>query len=248
MIYREEERIRAHDPDLHGEVRPSVLWRYMQETANHNMRDEGPSYDEMWERGLSFLLSRVTLDIKRPLAQYAPIAVETWACLGGGLSFDRAYRILSEGEVVAEAVGTWALLDVKSGRLLRVSDVELGYSTDAPLPLAASAKFRIPRGTRMEKVGEREIYYSDVDRNGHMNNTNYPDFVTDLLPNRASLSMKRVSLSFLHDAPLGAHVSFYLGEGESPADGIRRYYVETRMGDVIGVQAEILAEEREGRA
>lgn len=34
----------------------------------------------------------------------------------------------------------------------------------------------------MQKTDVREVYYSQIDRNGHMNNTFYPDIVYDYFP------------------------------------------------------------------
>jgi acyl-CoA thioesterase FadM len=240
MKYTEQYSIKAHDTDRNGIVRPSVLWRYMQETANHHMRDERPSYSELMERGLSFLLSRMVMLSHFPIYQYERITVETWACEGQGLSFDRCYRILVDGRVAAEGIGVWALLDLNTKKLLRFSDIDFRYSTDAPLTLPLPTRFRIPKGLGLREVGERSIFYSEVDVNGHMNNTNYPDMICDYLPDPGEGFVRSVSLSFLHEAPLGARLQVMRGEEAAQDPAQRRFFFETKNGDAINVQAMVV--------
>ncbi len=248
MKYTETDVVRAHDTAGNGIVRPSVLWRYMQETANHSMRDEGPSYSELLSRKFAFLLSRMTMVTYLPLRQYQPIRIETWGCPSRGLSFDRCYRVLTEdGRVAAEGLGIWALLDLESKKLCRVSEVDLSYSSDEILPhLFSSCRFRIPSGLSFEQVGTRRIYYSDTDVMGHMNNTEYPDMLCDFLPAPEQGLAARVSISFMREAPLGSELVILRAEEKTGDTALRRFYFETRMGEEIGVQAMIeLSETKE---
>ena len=241
MKYVEKDVVRSHDTARDDTVRPSILWRYMQEAANHSMREERPSYAELLEKGLAFLLSRMTMRSCFPLYPYQPITVETWACPSKGLSFDRCYRVLdAEGRVAAEGIGTWALLDKASGKLVRVGEVDLHYSTDEPIEaLSQITRFRIPREIALETVGERTVYYSDVDVIGHMNNTNYPDMLCDFLPNPGEGRVSRVSISFQREAPLTSTIVIRRGEEKTEDERLRRFYFETEVGGQIGVQAMI---------
>ena len=51
--------------------------------------------------------------------------------------------------------------------------------------------------------------YSDVDFNGHMNNTRYPDMVCDFLPPEAMAGkwLRQMSLSYMREAALGDTLS-----------------------------------------
>ncbi len=241
MKYIEKDVVRAHDVAKNDTVRPSVLWRYMQEVANHSMRDEGPSYPALLDKGLAFLLSRMTMMAYIPLRQHEPITVETWGCPSRGLSFERCYRVLTaDGRVAAEGIGTWALLDLSTKRLRRVTDVSLGYSTDEAIAeLSASNRFRIPGGLTLEPVGTRRVYYSDTDVMGHMNNTNYPDMLCDFLPEPGEGFVRRVSISFQREAALGAEIEIRRAEEPTGEQGLSRFYFETKIGEETGIQAMI---------
>ena len=61
----------------------------------------------------------------------------------------------------------------------------------------------------MESVGKRSIVYSDIDYNGHMNNTHYPNMLCDFTPEICSRRVTGVTLSFLHEATFGHELQVY---------------------------------------
>ena len=105
--------VKWHDTDANRRVRPSCILMYMQETANNQLRASDMDLDRLRdEKGLGFLLSRVSLCIYRQLYAYDEIEVQTWICEGKGLSFNRCFRILRGEEIIAEAFTTWGLMDL----------------------------------------------------------------------------------------------------------------------------------------
>ena len=193
----------------------------------------------------------MTMAVHLPLHKYEPILLQTWACPSKGLSFERCYRVLrQDGTVAAEGLGVWALVDLKTKRLCRVNDVDLHYSTDEPIAsLAASCRFRIPSGLSLTPVGTRRIYYSDTDVMRHMNNTNYPDMLCDFLPHPGEGFVRRISISFQREAPLGAEIEVRRGREKTEDPMLSRFYFETKVNGETGVQAmiELVPTPTEGR-
>ena len=128
MKWTEDYRINVHDTDLNGIVSVSGILRYMQDTANLQMRGQGPSYDELFSRGYSFVLSRMGISIYAPLRAHEQITSQSWAVASRGVTFNRCYQICRGNDIVAEAVSAWALLDVKEHRLCRVGEIPLNSS------------------------------------------------------------------------------------------------------------------------
>ena len=102
------------------------------------------------------------------------ITARSWACPSKGVSFIRSYEIERDGEIICEAVSSWALVSVSDKKLIRVDDVDTGnYYTDEPIKTEHPMRIRIPSALPMTLVGEYTVRYSDTDINGHVNNTNY---------------------------------------------------------------------------
>ena len=97
--YTEHFVISSHDIDINGNVRPSIVCRLMQETANHHMRDRKPTYNELFEKGQSYIAIRMAIEQPAQLHMYEEVSVDTWTCSGKGATFLRCYRIRRGDEV-----------------------------------------------------------------------------------------------------------------------------------------------------
>lgn len=238
MKWSGEYKVNANDVDCNNVVSASNLLKYMQDAANCAMEADGPSYDELFSRGYSFILSRIRLSSYAPLHSHDLLEVASWACESRGLQFNRCYQILRDGAIVAEAVSVWALVGVEDRKLHRVNELEMHYRTDDMLELDMPARFRIPEDVNLRLVGERSVEYADIDMNGHMNNTRYPDILCshldDGMKGQRVISM---GISFVGEAPLGETLKIYSGQ----SDGV--YYLRTLREDgSVNVEAEIITE------
>lgn len=211
MKYEKEFEFYSTDAGANGQVRPAVILRYLQEAAVNQMKDEGPSYRDLWAQGKVFILSRINLQIYTPLYEYERVAVQTWACNERGASFGRSYRLLRGEQVVAEAISVWALVDVKNGALLRVEDQPFRYGADEGLPL--SPRFALPK-VAMQPMGTRQVQYEDVDCNRHLNNARYPDWLCDLVPDMEHRQVTGVQIHYVSEAPLHETLTLYRGEAD----------------------------------
>lgn len=237
MKWAEEYRINVHDTDLNGVVSASGMLRYMQDTANLQMAGQGPSYDELFSEGYSFILSRIGVSFYKPLHAHETIRSETWTVASRGVTFNRCYRVSRGGEIVAEATSAWALVDMRDRRLRRVGEIPMPYVEDEPLELDLPVRFRIPSEAPMNLVGERTVLYADVDRNGHLNNTHYPDIFCSYLPDMRHNRVISMVVSFVAEAPLGETLKIYSGE----YDGL--YYIRSvRHDGSVNAEAEFMLE------
>lgn len=205
MYYAKTYKIKWHDTDACGFVRPSRLLEYMQETANLQCRDYGMDLNDLfYQKGLGFLLSRSRIRIDAPLCAYEEIEVRTWCPPSRALSFLRNFQVLRNGSVVAEALTTWGLMDARRKALIKVADFDGEFPSGDPLDEATLPKrVCIGAGTEMPVVGHRRILYSDLDFNRHMNNTRYADMLCDHIPDMEGKYVSSLSLSYLREAAFG---------------------------------------------
>ena len=205
MKFTQHYTVKWHDTDANRQVRPSALVTYLQETANEHLIHLGISLDELRDcYGLAFILGSISVRSYEPLFSGDNIEVETWTYGERGFRHNRCFRLLRDGKTVVEATSQWALIKLADGSLVKVEDmpyrVEPGETIALPdLP----SRLKMPPLSEMEFAGERRIVYSDIDYNGHMNNTRYPDMFCDFVPEMRENRMTGIVLSYRREAAFG---------------------------------------------
>lgn len=203
MKFSREYCINTHDLDLNNIVSASGQLRYMLDAVNFQMEECTPSYDELFDSGYSFILSRTAIEFYMPLHSHDRVRVETWAVEGRGTIFNRCYRIWKNDVIAAEGISAWALVNMKDRHLMRHGDVRLNYHTDEMIDINVPIRFRLPPDDELCKVGEYTVRYPDVDRNRHMNNTKYADILAAFLPTMEGQRISELAINYLSEAPLG---------------------------------------------
>lgn len=244
MRYTEKYKVTSHDVDVNNNMKPSLVLRYMQETANHQMRDRKPSYYELFFAGKSFIITRITIEVYEQIHQYDEIEVATWRCPEKGATFIRCYEITCDNRVCARAYSVWAVTNHQTGKLCKASEVDISnYDTDEPLSLSLPNRFRLPKDLAYAKAGEKEVFYSDVDMNLHMNNTHYPDMLWNFIPDVMSKEVTSVNLRFMKEAPLGGKVEIYMGKMDVPlsedSEAEETWCFASKVEGEINVEAQI---------
>lgn len=188
-----------HDVDFNGVAKTSSILRYIQTAAQCQLTDNGMSYDQLKEEKRAFLLSRLKLEVARPIRAYEPLRAITYPCESRGFSFLRCYALESEGVTVARAVSVWGLIDTEARSLVRVSDFDLRLPT-LPQNDLVLGHIRLP--SSITDVGRYGVHYGDVDQNRHMNNTKYPDMFSNFLPLDGRM-ISSITINYSNEAVIG---------------------------------------------
>lgn len=231
MKYSYRLAVDVHDVDASGEARCSALMRYMQTAAQSQLTENGMSYDELKGRKRAFILSKITMEFTESIRAYAPLSAISYPVESRGYTFYRCYALEREGRTIGRAVSAWALIDTDTHSLVRVNDFELGISPEERGGMALE-RFSVP--ATLKEVGYYRVRYSDLDQNGHMNNTRYPDMYADFLP-MGGMRISRISISWMAEAPAGENLRVLSG----CTDGV--YYIRTvREDGKINTEAQIM--------
>lgn len=242
--YTQTYEVMSHDVDVNNNARPSVIATLMQETANHHMRDRRPTYYELFEEGKSYVLIRYSCDIFGSLNPYDQVTVHTWTCESKGATFVRCYAMEKKGVEIARAYTEWAVVDIKSGHIFKVTDIDCAnFEKDEALTLDMPNKFRFPEDVEFSCCGEKEIFYGDCDMNYHMNNTHYQDILWNYIPDVEKKIITGFSLRFMKEAHLGKKLEIYMAKGDDVQGGEERWYFKTLVEDSINIEAIIRCRE-----
>ena len=180
-IFVKEYEITDASVDCFGYLKPSMLLFYCQDVAGHHCKILGADFDTLMQKNLIWAIIRQKVQITRLPRSGERIRIETWPMPTARTYFPRstvAYD--AEGKELFRSLGMWVLMDASSRAMVlpgKSGVIVEGLLTGTEL---ASPGSLAPRD--MEQVSRRRVCYTDLDRNGHMNNTKYLEWISDLLP------------------------------------------------------------------
>lgn len=205
-------------PDMR--LRPAGILKLQQQIGELHLSEGGLDYRTLAREGLAFLLTRTNCVVHRMPVLSEAVKIRTWHRGNRGAQFYRCYEFVDADEnKLVESVTAFALVDVRSHRLLRPDAFDrFGLVTQPERQSGCPdpAKWRLPEG--MAPAGECRVRWSETDWNGHLNNTVYADYLCDFLP--GGMKGRRItgfSVAFVREAAEGEvlHLTARAGEGEA---------------------------------
>ncbi len=166
--------------DAEGVATVQSLCEYMEEAAGNHAANLGLSMERLYSEGVAWILSRLqVIPEKLPLLN-SRICVETWPVGVEGLQYRRDFIVRNEdGSVAARAASHWVVMNMESRRVGRVPSFIAEVSLYNPATVLEDRKIRPPvPGAEHENCSFRARLV-DVDRNRHVNNIRYMDFVLE---------------------------------------------------------------------
>lgn len=179
--YTMQARVSSYDVGPGRRLRPAVALMFMQEAAGLHLEGDGLSYERMRRDGIVFLMVREALRAARWPRYGERVTVRTWFEKTTGAKFLRGYRLFDEngGELLA-AQSVWVIAEPATHRILRPREFPFEMPQAGEGAPVAERRIRLPG--ELSFAGRREVRYSDIDCNAHMNNAVYADLLCDYFP------------------------------------------------------------------
>lgn len=180
--YEETFTLKTRDCDMTGHWRPSAILEAMQEAAGMHSLLLGCGREDLIKQNTVWVLSRCELHMDRYPSVGEKITVSTFPMPVRICFFPRYFVITDErGEVIGKAGTLWLLLDIQTRHMLQPGAVAnlIPDNRDLSVPMHLPATVGALQGE--EFVSEYSPVYTDLDINGHVNNTRYADWLCNAL-------------------------------------------------------------------
>jgi acyl-ACP thioesterase len=172
------------DCDTFANLRVSRLCEFFQETSLAYLKSQGVDYLSMIKKdNFTILISRMKFRISHLPLWGEDIFISSW--LKGFEPEKVAWGDFdvrdAQGNSIIQATSSWLLIDLKDGKAMPFGDGPYRFETHPELSvLPQSIDLLEPEGMP-EAVLVKEIKYSDIDLNKHVNNSRYADWILDAI-------------------------------------------------------------------
>lgn len=153
------------------------------EIAGDESESKGQTREFFLNAGKVFLITRMSVRFHKTLNYSDTLILTTWFRTTEGRFFFREFEVrYPDGELVASATSTWALLDVIEQKTVDPNEHPGSTSSGIDRKTDSPECKKIVTASDLPTLGYRPIYYTDLDCNRHVNNSAYSRIATDFLP------------------------------------------------------------------
>ena len=224
-IYQQTFTVTDNCVDCFGRLKPSMILYYVQDVAGRHFDRISMDYDALAQKGMIWAIIRQKVQITRIPKRGETVRVETWPMPTTRVAYPRSVVAYDEsGNEVFRSISIWVLMDINSRSMIlpgksgiSVAGTLRGNELAAPNALPAK---------NLTSHRSRTVSFTDLDRNGHMNNTKYMDWIDDLIPSafHQSHDLKEFTVCYMSEAREGQALSMqwgFLEDGSLQVDAHR---------------------------
>ena len=183
--------------------RTAELFHELQDVSGDAVAEVHATGADLKKIGLMWVVVRYDVSLSRPLKPEEKLQCLTWANPFRHRMSQRNYLIRDEaGEPVLTGAGIWAVADRESRTMIEPDSYGIVFETE--VTGAEHPRPAVPE--KLPFVGEREyrVTESDLDMNGHMNNTRFFTLAEQCMGEETDLpALRRARVLYANEALKG---------------------------------------------
>ena len=210
-------RIEANACDAYDRIRPSAVFTLFQNAASLHADDLGVGYEELIQKDIIWVLVRCRYDLVKSPVFEEPVEIKTYPLPTRGIDYDREYVIYDKsGNKLIKGRSKWCLCNYKTRKLLIHGEAKYNIDSFSKDRQYDRDLKKIPDfPTEDCKEFASKTYFTDLDHNGHVNNTRYLDFVLNAIADEFKGEISYLEIDYLSEMTANAGFTiFYRREGD----------------------------------
>jgi medium-chain acyl-[acyl-carrier-protein] hydrolase len=229
--------VNSYQTDTMARLSMVSLFQIFQEAAYRHAEALGWGREYLLSHNQFWALTRAVMEIDRLPEWNETLIIRTAPREGEGLMAPRDLLLIdSQGKTCVKASTFWIIMDINSRRPVppKVFFSGLEFSEKCRLCCLPYNKMH---GTFSDKpLYSSDIYYSSLDMNNHVNNSNYIKYLLDgLSVDENEKEIGRLQIVFQQEAAAGDKLVIYRGEDENGS-----LMLKGLLGDKESVTARII--------
>lgn len=182
ITYTKALSVNEEDCDMFGRLRPASMLKLMQEAGREHLDSWETLNSRIRDRGLLWVISRTTAEISRLPVSREQLTLVTWPGKNRHAFLPRSFELRDDkGRVAVRAKSVYILMDKESRHAVTPKSMGIDFPQRLDGEELPDLAPRIPFPAELPGTLLRAPRYSELDVNGHLNNTHYLSWGEDLL-------------------------------------------------------------------
>ncbi|HAK46125.1 MAG TPA: hypothetical protein DCO79_09455 [Spirochaeta sp.] len=178
------------------------LFHFMYEAAGDHCIEEKITVQDLQKIGLTWMLSRMNVEISRIPALRDELTVITWPTGTQGLFSCRDFLMTDQNsKEVARATSAWLTINLEKRRVVRLPQIVLDIHPESEIAermIIDNFKGRLEEPVEGEVVDGFRADYSTLDVNSHVTSAVYIRWILDALPFDFHIEKKLKKFEIIH--------------------------------------------------
>ncbi len=196
MIFSKTYEPRIWDKDRRGRLSFRSVLEILEDIASWHSRFVKDKTNMERENNMAWIFSEWEINVRANPSKCDKLYVDTWVTGKiPSIVTIRKFAVKNQaGEIILTADAKIALVDITSGKLVRITDEIIGIYEPEPLvENAETVKFM--REIKEDYSDEIKLHVrnADIDINEHVHNTVYMDYIYEILPSLNEASTVKIS-------------------------------------------------------
>lgn len=212
MIYQEKFKIGLKDIGKENKIRNKTILEFLENIGGYHSDIAGYGVNEIEETKVTWILLDWQLKVIDRPSYGDVLEIHTWGRGMNKFFTYRDYEIYNKkGNLCAIATSKWALVNVKNGKLARITEeiMEKYHPEEKMVFLKELEKLEIPN--EFDSKLEYTVIKRDIDLNKHMHNLYYLDLAYETLPEEIyeKRPFDNIRIEYKKEIKLGEQINCY---------------------------------------
>ena len=221
ITYQEQFLVKSSEVNSKQELSLSGLLKIFQNLAVSGSTCVGAGKDKTLDKGYLWVFSKLEIDIYRMPKYLETINLITYPNEIMHYIYPRTFIIKDLNDnVLVEGKSIWCLINENTRKIALPKETGITYNSCYKAKRISNIEIK-----DIKLLEKREVKYTDIDLNKHLNNTKYLDYILDLYPSTfyQNNNFKRINMVFHQEVKEGDLLEIW--------GSIDNSYYQFRLGD-----------------
>ena len=201
-FFENNKTVQAHEADFNNRLRLDSLFIYLQDTAAAHADKLDLGYTALIKYNYGWVLTWTNVEISSLPGFGEEIRIKTWPKKKYKLYSLRDFLVYNtKEEIIIKASTAWLPINITSKRIIDTSNLPAPINYQEKESALPSLPGKISEMKSREFLFSRQMRYTDIDLNQHVNNIKYIEMIMDCFTKEQheQLMVRNISVNFVSE-------------------------------------------------